>query len=177
VLWERLSRGNRKHINQAQEKKVCVKSENTDLAFNKFWSVYSNLAQKKNFHILQRTVMRRVSQLAIASLYVAYVHERPAAVAIVLHSDSVARYWYGAGDPDYYSYRPSNLLHWQVMVDMKNAGCSVYDLGGSSPTNTFKAGFGARLCEQEKAEYRTLKGEMLARIPQRLIPVLKKVTG
>jgi lipid II:glycine glycyltransferase (peptidoglycan interpeptide bridge formation enzyme) len=89
------------------------------------------------------------------------VNCEPAAVAFVLYSDTVARFWYGAGIPEFYAFRPSNLLHWNIILEAKSRGCLYYDLDGSS---AFKESYGAEHYPQQTIVQRSLRSRLIERL-------------
>jgi lipid II:glycine glycyltransferase (peptidoglycan interpeptide bridge formation enzyme) len=152
-LWDDLKKQNRNAIRQGEKKGCEFRIGKTDKDFALFYSVYSNLAKSKSFSKISKPVMRTAFSSPISAVYLATVKGEPAAAAFVLLSDTVARFWYGAGSPNFYSYRPSNFLHWNIILDAKARGCTYYDLDGATP---FKASFGGKTFNQEviTAEWR-----------------------
>ena len=160
-LCDNLKKQNRNAIRQAEKKGCEFRKGTTDSDFESFYRLYSELAKLKQFGILKKELMRRVFSSPIASLYITYANGEPAAVAFVLFSDTVARFWYGAGAPEFYAFRPSNFLHWNIMLEAKSKGCTYYDLSTASKDNIFKASFGSQPCQQEAIVHSTLRSRLI----------------
>jgi CelD/BcsL family acetyltransferase involved in cellulose biosynthesis len=155
-LWDSLKKQNRNAIRQAEKKGCELKVGKTDQDFESFYHHYSSLAKLKHFRLLRKHVMKRAFESSISSIYMACVNGEPGAVAFVLHSDTIARFWYGAGAPEFYAFRPSNFLHWNIILEAKSNGCLYYDLDGNNP---FKASFGGRTFQQQLVVMNSLRSK------------------
>jgi len=84
----------------------------------------------------------------------AYLETRPVATAIFFHQEREAIYKFGASDYSFQHLRPNNLIMWETMKRLAEAGCTRLHLGRTSLGNEglrrFKLGFGAR---EERIEY------------------------
>jgi hypothetical protein len=157
-LWDNLKKQNRNAIRQAEKKGCEFRVGRTDEDFELFYHHYSSLAKLKHFRLLRKNVMKRAFKTSISSIYMVYVNGEPAAVAFVLFSDTIARFWYGAGAPDFYAFRPSNFLHWHIILEAKSRGSMYYDLDGNDP---FKASFGGKPYHQQLVVWNSTKSKAL----------------
>jgi lipid II:glycine glycyltransferase (peptidoglycan interpeptide bridge formation enzyme) len=167
-LWDGLKKQNRSAIRQAERKGCEFRIGKTDEDFEAFYDHYSSLAGLKHFRLLKKDVMKRTFKSPIASIYMSCVNGEPAALAFVLHSDMIARFWYGAGAPRFYVFRPSNFLHWKIILEAKSRGCLYYDLDGDSP---FKASFGGKPYYQQIAVRKSLR----SRLAETLVSIKRSV--
>jgi hypothetical protein len=142
-LWVRLKKQHRNAVRQAEAKGCAIRIGEGHGDFEKFYGMHKRLSEIKHFTPMQHDNMLELSKTSIVSIYFAMVQDREAATAFILKSPSVWRFGWGAGLPEFYAYRPSNLLHWKIIRDAKKVGALWYDLGGAGKTNIFKMGFGA----------------------------------
>jgi hypothetical protein len=163
-LWENLKKQNRNAIRQAERKGCEFRVGTVADDFEQFYDIYHKVAESKGFVPLSRRIIHRVFRSPLSKTYVVSVHDKPASVAMVLHSDSVARFWYGAGSPQFYEFRPSNFLHWNIMLAAKSRGCLYYDLDVASPESIFKPSFGAQSYPQQSMVWGSATGRLIKRL-------------
>lgn len=160
-LWDNLKKQNRNAIRQAEKKGCEFRIGKTDEDFESFYNRYSSLAKLKSFRMLKKNVMWRTFRSSMSSIYMTCVKDQLAAVAFVLYSDTIARFWYGAGAPEFYTFRPSNFLHWNIIVEAKSRGCLYYDLDGSDP---FKESYGGKHYHQQAIVQKSLRSKLVERL-------------
>lgn len=163
-LWANLKKQNRNAIRQAEKKECEFRVGTQANDFEEFYNLYHGLAKSKHFMALGRQIMYRVFRSHLSTVCIVSVHDKPASVAMVLHSDSVARFWYGAGSPQFYDFRPSNFLHWNMMLEAKSRGCLYYDLDAASPKSIFKPSFGAQSYPQQSMVWGSRTGRLIRRL-------------
>jgi lipid II:glycine glycyltransferase (peptidoglycan interpeptide bridge formation enzyme) len=78
----------------------------------------------------------------------AYLDNRPVASAVFFHQQKDSIYKFGASDYAFQHLRPNNLVMWEAIKRLAEAGCTHLHLGRTSMGNEglrrFKLGFGAR---------------------------------
>ena len=87
-----------------------------------------------------------------ARLFVAYHDDKPLAAALILIWQNTAYYLHGASDYEQKNLRAPNLLHWEIIRQLKNEGIKAYDWWGVDSkkwpgVTEFKLGWGGQVVE------------------------------
>lgn len=163
-LWRGMHKSHRNAIRLA-EKAGCMFlpiDRFNEAAFQKFYAMYANLGQVKNFKTVKDEGLHGIYKSGLGQIYfVGHQYVVPhLATAFILHSPGkVSRFQFGAGPKEFYKYHPSNLLHWKIILDCKAKGQLWYDMGGASNDNIFKRHFGGKLCPQEDLTWDSTMGK------------------
>jgi hypothetical protein len=157
-LWLALNRGHKSGINKARKLKVRVaKMAPCPANFEIFKGLYYQTMLRHNASArwffpddyFWNSFLGLGSERV--SLFFALVNETPAAAYFLIHDFSTLYYHFGGSDSTYNSFRPNNLLMFEVALWAKRNGFTRYHLGGgvtSSATDSlfqFKAGFSKKL--------------------------------
>ena len=158
-LWAGLNKKHRNEIRQAQKRNVEIRFSNSKQALSDYfilakpyWKKLNRLYWLSNKERFFRYHMDSFNK-GLASLFIAYVKEKPAAFALIWHNHGKMIYGDGGVDDNFRWNRPTNLLLWEVIKWGKNKGYNIFDMaGGTDDPNhprysisQFKMRFGAKL--------------------------------
>ncbi len=154
-LWNGLKDGTRRAVQQA-EKRGAHFVENTSEEgvewFCELMKAY-DLGIISDPQVL-RTMLHTGIKASVVNLFFTVVGPTVAAGAAILSCKDVIAYTLGGMKREYSTYRPSNLLHWEIMKWAKKSGYTLYNMVWAPPPGypghsiaQFKLGFGAHLKE------------------------------
>jgi lipid II:glycine glycyltransferase (peptidoglycan interpeptide bridge formation enzyme) len=139
-------------LNSSEKKSLAVSAGTEDVLFKDFLSMYTELKQRKEFHVdLDPGFYRNVQDGLLGSdrfwLTLIYLDGQPLAghVASVLGDTCI--YLLGATSASGLKNNAAYLAQWSVVKMAKEKGCLWYDLGGIDPEGNkgvyhFKKGMG-----------------------------------
>lgn len=149
----------RYNIHVAEKNNVIVEEEKSEIAIEKFYSIYKETCSRQNFIIhpisYYQNIFSILLQKGMGSVFIAYMNDLPVAGVIVFVFGDRVWYMYGASSQKARSAMPNNLIHWEIIKWAKEKGLKEYDLWGI-PTKPkeghplwgvyrFKKGFNAEL--------------------------------
>ncbi|BCX15504.1 MAG: hypothetical protein KatS3mg097_396 [Candidatus Parcubacteria bacterium] len=140
-------------------KKPFLEIEKTDNLekFETFWSIYEDLAKRKNFVPYQKEFIKKEFEIFAkenkALFFLGKVENKYYSVALIIFSHKLAFYHHSASYP---IKEPLNYkLQWEIIQEAKKRGCKFYNFWGIARKETsrhpwygltqFKKGFGGEL--------------------------------
>lgn len=172
----------RYNVRLAQKRGVTVRiSDGNDEDVGAFFGLLSETLERDGFSGnslgYYREMVRMLGGSNSGGLFVAEKNGQPVAAAIATFVGSTATYYYGASTSDNEKRRdmPAYALQWEMMMEGKRRGCSVYDFLGIAPegepnhplsgVTDFKLKFGGEIREWPESRimvvrpwaYRTLR--------------------
>ena len=134
VLWKNLGDKGRNMVRSAQKQGVTVRIANELRYFEQFYECYQSLAiQQGRGHIGYdelRAKFEAFTRNGIGDLWAAFVGERAAAFAFIWKYKRNINYVYQSSDPELRSYKPNNLLLWEIIRQQKAQGYALFNLWG-----------------------------------------------
>jgi lipid II:glycine glycyltransferase (peptidoglycan interpeptide bridge formation enzyme) len=130
------------------EKHGIVVQESTDV--DAFWNLLRKTTARDNFSSHPKNYYQQLLGADLgARLYLAYHDEKPVAGAIVLIKGENAYYLHGGSDHAFRAMMAPYMLHWRIMISLKNLGIKNYDLWGIDAkkwpgVTRFKLGWGGK---------------------------------
>lgn len=130
------------------EKRGVVVQESAD--FEAFWILLRKTVTRDNFSSHPKDYYQKLMSAELgARLYLAYHEEKPVAGAIILTRGEMAYYLHGGSDHAFRSAMAPYMLHWRIMLSLKNLGVKKYDMWGIDAkkwpgVTRFKLGWGGR---------------------------------
>ncbi|MBI4300150.1 MAG: peptidoglycan bridge formation glycyltransferase FemA/FemB family protein [Chloroflexi bacterium] len=132
-LRRRLSKSTRYQTNVAVRSGVTV-SEGSNVDLPLFYDMYRETAKRDAFIIrgydYYEPAWRLFLERRMARLFMAWHDGQALAGCLIFLHGTKAWYMYGASRSEGREARPSQLLHWQVMLSLKEQGIANYDLWG-----------------------------------------------
>ncbi len=153
-IWRGINRGNRSSINKARREGVEVRKVEMDtdnlVLFNELYyhTMRRNEAAERWF--FPENYFRDCVELLgkeRASLFIAFVNEKPASAYFLIHDFDIVYYHFGGSYEQFFDLRPNNLLMYEVALWAKRNGFLYFHLGGGvssskkDPLFRFKSGF------------------------------------
>lgn len=144
----------RNQLNGAERNQLIVQTGDDDALFAEFLRLYDEMMARKQFHsTVDPRAFRRIQAALPTShrmrISVCYKDQVPQCAIICTGVGSSGIYLLGATSNEGMKSKGSYLLHWNMMLRLRDLGCRWYDLGGINPeTNPgvyhFKSGMGGR---------------------------------
>jgi CelD/BcsL family acetyltransferase involved in cellulose biosynthesis len=134
-------------VRRAEREGVCHESGRSDALLQQF---YSLLVATRRRHGLPPQPMRWFDNLAACfgdrlTIHVASREGQPLAAILTLRHRNVLVYKYGASDERFHCFGAMPLLLWKAILDAKDRGLSLFDLGRTDADNSSLATFKERL--------------------------------
>lgn len=159
-IWNNFEHSKRKNINNATRKGIVIKRVNLNqdihLVYNILLEVYKR-AKLPIFNIDFLTLMHQYLQDHLICLG-AYLNDKLIGVRLVLCYKKLIYDWYAGSLEDYLSFRPNDILPWEVMKWGKLSGFELFDFGGAGKPNIpygvreYKMKFGGQLVNYGRFE-------------------------
>jgi|AntRauTorcE11898_2_1112593.scaffolds.fasta_scaffold01245_5 hypothetical protein len=146
AIWDDFEKRNRNAIRQAQETDIVVEST-TDLDdYAAFHDIYTNAMEaqdaSKHYRFPLSFFEALLNEEDLATLSVARYDGKVIGGSFVVHDDDVAHDYLRASDPDYWDLRVNNLICYETLMQMREAGRKLFDFQGGRPgVFKFKRGF------------------------------------
>ena len=143
VILSKMKQKGRYNVKLAEKKGVTVvkrtlDGKNADQGnyLRNFFAQYNNTVQRekiggRSFDYFEKMAAAFTGTDYLA-IYLAYFENKPLSSALISFYDGVASYLYGGSSNENREVMAPYLLHWHIMLDAKERGCSVYDLIGRS---------------------------------------------
>ena len=151
-IWKRMKSGLRNEIRRAQREGVVVKEAKTNEEFNKWYSIYNATASIKGFEYQSHHLVEELfEQPDLSKLFVALLEDKIVGGMFFL-TGGYPMYWLGGFDRKYSHFNIGALSMYEAMLQFKNKGYRLLDLGGAvldkehGPT-LFKRKFGGKVRE------------------------------
>jgi len=138
-IWKGLNRGNKSAVNKARRLNLnVIKAEPTPENLAMFNRLYANTMDRLNAAPRWRFPENYFSNCfkclgpERCSLFLADVNGNVASCFMVMHDFDTAYYHFAGTDPNFFNYRPNNLLMYEVMVWAGSQGYNTFHLGGGA---------------------------------------------
>ncbi|MEX2144923.1 MAG: peptidoglycan bridge formation glycyltransferase FemA/FemB family protein [Candidatus Spechtbacterales bacterium] len=149
-LLGQMGQKTRYNLRVAQKRGVeAVLSKNKQTDFNMWWSLILDTALRDKFSTHTKDYYKKLLDMDIARLYIAYKDGKLASAAIVVFAGNTATYLHGASDYKLRKHMAPYLMHWKIIRDAKRESLGYYDLWGINEKKwpgltRFKKGFGGK---------------------------------
>jgi lipid II:glycine glycyltransferase (peptidoglycan interpeptide bridge formation enzyme) len=134
LLWKGLRDKGRNLVRNARRKGVTTRIANDLQYFDKFYHFYQEVREKHSTQYMAydelRTKFEILTQHKLADFWVAFLDETPLAYAWIWKYNTIINYLYNSSDPQYWSYKPNNLLQWEIISHYKQQGYTLYNMWG-----------------------------------------------
>jgi peptidoglycan pentaglycine glycine transferase (the first glycine) len=158
AILSRMAQKGRYNVRLALRKGVEVRRSSAADGLKDFYSLFELTAMRQGFDAEPLSFFESLFSSregrGMVRLYLAWYRGMLAAGAVALFYGGKATYLYGASSPFIRSAMAPYALHWRVMRDARDAGCSEYDFYGIAPEDApnhayarftaFKTRFGGR---------------------------------
>jgi len=141
ILYDEYEHSTRKNIKKAQREGLQVKSNKgieNDKSFRQiFIDIYCSTMDRHKaddfYYFTDEYFLNLTSQLSGCSrIYVAFIENRAISSELVLFDRTRSYSFLGGTLPEWFSYRPNDLLKHTIINDMKSEGLRYFILGGGS---------------------------------------------
>ena len=147
--------GTRYSLRVAQRNNVRV-AETDDIEI--FIKLLKKTTQRQKFGVHPKEYYQKFFEYFLkhptmpVRLFVAWKDDKPLAAALILIWQNTAYYLHGASDYEQKNLRAPNLLHWEIIRQLKNEGIKAYDWWGVDSkkwpgVTEFKLGWGGQVVE------------------------------
>lgn len=145
-LWDEFERRNRNAIRQARDTDLEVERAAGEDDWRSFYEIYTNAMEAKDASAHYRFPFRFFRDLLerehLASLLIARYGDDVVGGSLLVHDDHIAHDYLRASNPDYWDMRVNNLLCYEALLAMRDAGRRWFDFQGGRPgVFRFKKGF------------------------------------
>lgn len=154
-LWNKIARDKKKCINRASNelvfKDISIDKKNIYNSYNLIKSVYSRIKLPIPDISLFINTFDQFAHSGNLKTFAVYLSEELVGVRMVLCYKELVYDWYAGADEKYLSYRPNDILPYEIMKWGMNNGYEVFDFGGAGKPNIpygvrdFKLKFGGEL--------------------------------
>ena len=172
VILKNMKQKTRYNIKVAQKHGVEVmEPENKKQAFDNLYDLMKATEKRNGFSLHPKNYYQNMSDMFLGKegvisqkIYVAKKGETVLASALVSFHGKRATYLFGGSSDEYKNVMAPHLLHWHIIKDAKNMGCTEYDWWGIVTEKTrddkksvwsgfsrFKLGFGGNVVEYKGA--------------------------
>jgi lipid II:glycine glycyltransferase (peptidoglycan interpeptide bridge formation enzyme) len=137
-LFESLHKKTRYNIGLAQRRNIEIKFNEID--FDSVWSIFIETGSRGEFRLHSKMYYEKMFENLNSDdckifLATAMFEQKPVAVNIMLDFGGVRTYLHGASSHEYRALMAPHLLHWELIIDAKQKGLSLYDWRGIAPSD------------------------------------------
>ncbi|MCA9365115.1 MAG: peptidoglycan bridge formation glycyltransferase FemA/FemB family protein [Candidatus Moranbacteria bacterium] len=132
-LFASMKSKTRYNIRLAQKKGVEIVVSREKKNIDSFCDLVEQTARRKKVRFHSREYyLQMIESFSVEEmvLYSAFFDGQIVASALIVFFDGRATYLHGASSDRYRNVMAPHLLHWKILCDAKERGCSSYDLGG-----------------------------------------------
>ncbi len=157
----------RNAVRYAQRQGVTARIANEAHYFDRFYHFYKAIRVKKQTKYIGYDELRAkfdaFTRNNLADLWVAFLDDNPLAYVFIWKYKQIINFVYGSSDDEGWSYKPNNLIQWEIIRHYKQQGYTLYNMWGVRNMNfsedtplsnrtiegygRFKLSFGAELRE------------------------------
>src|SRR3989344_1156040 len=144
----------RYNLRLAQKKGLRIENLESRISQEEFWELMQRTAKRDKVFLHPKRYYEELLKMEEVKLFGCYHEAKLIAAAMVSLWAEKAMYLHGASDYEYRAFMAPYLLHWEIMKQVKAAGCKYYDFGGVAPENEpghflagisrFKSGWGGK---------------------------------
>jgi lipid II:glycine glycyltransferase (peptidoglycan interpeptide bridge formation enzyme) len=145
-ICKSLQKNKRWGVRKALERGAQAYCGETKACFDEFWGIYKATAKRKEIHVMPRKILERIfNEKEICKLFLVESRSKIIGAYMVLHSDELARFFYGGFLYEFKDYHPNELGHYTIIENLRERGLKIYDMGGTGKfpkKGDFKVGWG-----------------------------------
>ncbi len=134
ALWKNLGDKGRNMVRSAQKQGVTARIANELPYFEQLYHFYQQLGefQKRGYigYDELRLKFDTFTRNGLGDLWVACAGDQPAAFAFIWKYKQHINYVYQSSDPELRSYKPNNLLLWEIIRHYQQQGFALFNLWG-----------------------------------------------
>ncbi len=124
----------RNAVRYAQRQGVTARIANELRYFERFYHCYKEIRIKRNTKYIGydelRAKFESFTQKGLADLWVAFLEDMPLAYAFIWKHKQNINFVYGSSDEGSWSYKPNNLIQWELIKHYKREGYTLYNMWG-----------------------------------------------
>ena len=134
ALWMGLNGKCRNAVRYAQRQGVTARIANELPYFDRFYHFYREIRTKRNTKYITYNELRMkfdaFTRQGLGDLWVAFLDEIPLAYAFIWKYKRTINFVYGSSDEGSWSYKPNNLIQWELIAYYKQQGYTLYNMWG-----------------------------------------------
>jgi hypothetical protein len=134
TLWKNLRDKGRNLVRYAKRHGVTARIANESQYFDLFYHFYKEVRTKHNTKYIGydelRAKFESFTTHSLADFWVAFLDETPLAYVFIWKYKQTINYVYNSSDPQYWKYKPNNLLQWEIICYYKQLGYTLYNMWG-----------------------------------------------
>jgi hypothetical protein len=124
----------RNAVRYAQRQGVTARIANELQYFEPFYQCYKEIRIKKDTQYISyeelHAKFEAFTKEGLADLWVAFLDEKPLAYAFIWKYKQIINFVYGSSDAQSWSYKPNNLIQWELIRYYKQHGYTLYNMWG-----------------------------------------------
>lgn len=124
----------RNAVRYAQRQGVTARIANELQYFDRFYHFYKEIRIKKNTQYISydelRAKFESFTQNGLADLWVSFLDDVPLAYAFIWKYKRIINFIYGSSDEQSWSYKPNNLIQWELIRYYKQRDYTLYNMWG-----------------------------------------------
>lgn len=139
-LWDRLERKVRNQVRKAEKSALTVERGGAELV-DDFYTVFARNMRDLGTPVYSKRLFEEVFQVFPdrATMHVIRLEGRPVAAGITYRTARMTQLPWASSIRDYNALCPNTLLYWDAIQYAESEGCTVFDMGRSTPNEgTFK---------------------------------------
>lgn len=134
VLFMGLRGKCRNAVRYAHRQGVTARIANELRYFERFYHFYKEIRIKRATQYIGydelRAKFEAFTQNDLADLWIAFLDETPLAYVFIWKYKQTIHFVYGSSDAETWSYKPNNLLQWEIIRYYKQQGYTLYNMWG-----------------------------------------------
>ena len=124
----------RNAVRYAQRQGVTARIANKLKYFERFYHFYKEIRIKRDTKYIGydelRAKFESFTQNGLADLWVSFLDDIPLAYAFIWKCKKNINFVYGSSDAESWSYKPNNLIQWELIRHYKQQGYTLYNMWG-----------------------------------------------
>ncbi|MBD3308284.1 peptidoglycan bridge formation glycyltransferase FemA/FemB family protein [candidate division KSB3 bacterium] len=134
TLWKGLQGKCRNAVRYAQRQGVTARIANELPYFDRFYHFYKEIRIKRDTQYISyeelRAKFEAFTHKGLADLWVSFLDDLPLAYAFIWKYRRTINFVYGSSDAESWSYKPNNLIQWELIRYYKQQGYTLYNMWG-----------------------------------------------
>jgi hypothetical protein len=133
-LWKGLRDKGRNMVRNARRKGVTARIANDVRYFDGFYHFYQEVREKHHTQYMGYDELRAkfevLTQHKLADFWIAFLDETPLAYMCIWKYKRIINCLYHSSNPECLSYKPNNLLQWEIICYYKQHDYTLYNMWG-----------------------------------------------
>ncbi len=133
-LWMGLRGKCRNAVRYAQRQGITVRITHDGRYFDRFYHFYKEIRMKHETQYISYDELRKKFEVFtkknLGDLWVAFLDDLPLAYVFIWKYKQTINFVYGSSDAESWSYKPNNLIQWELVRYYKHQGYRLYNMWG-----------------------------------------------